>query len=91
MASIVPKVNEAEKTIAEKKALLDKAADMINSEAKKIICGRISKMPEIQEKLRIKWIPTSSYKLNQLTGGGIPRGKFTIIAGNPDSGKKIIC
>lgn len=85
MASIVPK--DTQMTIAQKKAILDKAADMVNEKAKKIVCGRISKMPDIEEKLKIKWIPTPSYKINALTGGGFPKGKFSIVAGQPDSGK----
>ena len=84
MASIVPK--EKQMTIAQKKALLDKAADKINDKAKKIVCGRISRTPEIQEKLNIKWIATPSYKINQLAGGGFPRGKFSIVSGSEDSG-----
>lgn len=85
MASIVPK--EKQMTLAEKKALLDKAADKINGEAKKVICGRIGRTPEIEKKLNIKWVPTPSYKINKLTGGGFPKGKFSIVAGQPDSGK----
>lgn len=85
MASIVPK--EKQMTLAEKKAMLDKAADKINTKAKKIICGRIGRTPEIQDKLNITWIPTPSYKINQLTGGGFPKGKFSIICGAEDSGK----
>lgn len=88
MASIVPK--EKQMTIAQKKALLDKAADKINDKAKKIICGRIGRTPEIQEKLNIKWIATPSYKINQLAGGGFPRGKFSIVSGAEDSGKTSI-
>lgn len=87
MAKITPKSTSETKTLTEKKAILDAAADKINQAANKVICGRIGKIPEIQEKLTIKWVPTASYRLNQLTGGGFPRGKFTIVAGNPDSGK----
>lgn len=85
MASIIPK--DKILTVAEKKAILDKATDKINDNAHKVICGRIGRMPEIQEKLRIKWIPTPSYRLNKATGGGFPIGKFSIVAGNADSGK----
>lgn len=82
-------VNTTSKTLAEKKAILDKAADSINEKAKKIVCGRIGRTPEIKEKLTIKWIPTPSYKFNKATGGGFPVGKFSIVAGDPDSGKYI--
>lgn len=80
-------VSSKKMTLAEKKAILDKAADSINGKAKKIVCGRIGKTPEIKEKLTIKWIPTPSYKINKATGGGFPIGKFSIITGDPDSGK----
>lgn len=83
-------VGNTQKTLAEKKAILDRAADSINEKAKKIVCGRIGRTPEIKEKLTIKWIPTPSYKINKATGGGIPVGKFSIVTGEPDSGKTSI-
>jgi len=39
------------------------------------------------DKLRIKFIKTPSSNLNADLGGGIPRARYTMITGDPDSGK----
>lgn len=84
MANMTPK---KQLTLAEKLAMLDKAADSINAKTGKVVCGRIGTNPEILEKLTIKFIPTPSPALNAAMGGGFPIGKTSIVSGNEDSGK----
>lgn len=83
MASLSPK---KALSLTEKLATLDKIAGTLNEKAGKTIMGRIGKNPEIEDRLRIKFIPTASADLNDAVGGGYPRRKCTIIAGMPDSG-----
>ena len=75
------------KTAAEKIARIDAVISKVNKKFGKTIMGRIGANPEIQEKLRIKFIPTPSDVYNQATGGGFPRGRLTIVTGEKDSGK----
>lgn len=84
MASLSPK---KQLTLAEKLATLDKVAATLNEKAGKTIMGRIGKNPDIEDRLRIKFIPTAADDVNVAVGGGFPRRKCTIIAGMPDSGK----
>lgn len=86
MASIVPR---KQLTLAEKKALLDKVSEKMNKKFGKTVVGRIGATPEIAERLALKFIPTASPDLNKAIGGGFPRRRCTIIAGLPDSGKKV--
>lgn len=46
---------------------------------------------DVAEDLRIDFIKTRSFKLNQLLGGGIARGRITEIYGNTGSGKTTLC
>ena len=70
--------NEQGKTLASKLSALDKfcAAATAN---KKALAGRIVKVPEIKERLNIRYIPTPSEDINRLVGGGLPRDKTTVI------------
>ena len=82
-------VSASGKTLAERLSGLDK----ICSEATKngmALAGRIDTTPEIAERLTLKYIPTPSEDINMLVGGGIPRGKLTVVSGMPDSGKTSI-
>ena len=65
---------------------LKKVMEGINKKAGKLIIGTIGENPEIQERLRITYIPTPSIDVNEAMGGGFPRRRSTILAGNPDSG-----
>ncbi len=65
------------------------AVKAINKAAGKTVIGTLND-EEIAEKLVIEYIPTPSLKVNHATGGGIPRGKYTLVAGNPDSGKTML-
>jgi recA bacterial DNA recombination protein len=51
-----------------------------------IVVGKLSD-PDIQEQLNIEFIPTPSINFNSATGGGLPKGKISILAGVEDSGK----
>ena len=88
MADLMP---QKKKTLAEKKALLDKVAEKMNKKFGKTVIGRIGATPEIAERLKVKYIPTACPDLNKAisgsTDGGFPRRRCTIVAGMPDSGK----
>lgn len=73
-------------SLAEKKKLMSGMISKINDKVGKSVIGFASD-PEIKEKLTIEWIPTPSLRVNEVTGGGIPRGKVAIWAGDSDSGK----
>lgn len=74
-------------TLQEKLNTIDKISDSINKKAGKTIMGRLGKSEEIKQKLQIEYIPTPSKNVNDTIGGGFPRRRMTIVAGNPDSGK----
>ena len=74
------------KSLAEKKKLMAQMMGKINDKVGKNVIGFASD-PAIEDKLTIKWIPTPSLRVNEITGGGIPKGKTTILAGDSDSGK----
>lgn len=74
-------------TLQEKLNAIDKISDNINKKAGKVIMGRLGKSEEIKQKLQIEYIPTPSKNINDAIGGGFPRKRMTIVAGNPDSGK----
>ena len=77
----------AKMTLQEKLKNMDKLADGFNKKAGKVMMGRISKSEELRNELEVEWIETPSLNVNAITGGGIPRGKVTIVSGMPDSGK----
>lgn len=73
-------------TLAEKRKAMTNAIGKINDKVGKSVIGFASD-PDMKEKLTIEWIPTPSLRVNEVTGGGIPRGKVAILAGDSDSGK----
>lgn len=75
------------RTAAEKIARIDAVVSKVNKKFGKTVMGRIGANPEIQDKLKIKFVPTPSDTYNQATGGGFPRGRLTIVTGEKDSGK----
>lgn len=74
-------IQEDKKPLAERLKLLDRATAAINKRYNKTICGRIGQNEEIKEALTTKFIPTPSLDLNEAVGGGFPRGKMSIVAG----------
>ena len=79
----------AERNLAESRKKLNALIDKMNKSAGSKVLGFASD-PEIREKLEIKKIPFPSIRLNKLVGGGLPKGKTTMIMGDPDSGKTMI-
>lgn len=82
MADMTPII---QKNIAEKKKEIGKLIEAINGKNKKNIINW-GNDPETMEKLRIRYIPFPSLRLNAMCAG-IPIGKVSIVAGMPDSGK----
>jgi predicted ATP-dependent serine protease len=54
-----------------------------------IVAGRPTVSQAVKDRLTFKFYPSPLPQLNEATGGGIPKGKMTLIAGHPDSGKLI--
>ena len=73
------------KSFAQRKKEFEEITTGFNKKAGKTLIDTVSN-PEIQERLRIEYIPTASMNLNAAIGGW-PRGKFSLISGKPDSGK----
>lgn len=65
---------------------LNAITDAINKKAGKIVIGKASSQ-EMIDKLTVDVIPTASMKINEAIGGGWPKGHFSILTGNSDSGK----
>lgn len=78
-----------ERNLAESKKRLNALIEKMNKSAGSKVLGFASD-PEIREKLEIKKIPFPSIRLNKLVGGGLPKGKTTMIMGEPDSGKTMV-
>lgn len=76
-------------TLAEKKKLLQGLSDKIKTKDGKITIGFASD-PDIAKKLEITYIPFPSLKLNNICGGGLPKGKISMVSGDSDSGKTSI-
>ena len=79
-----------QKSLKERFAILDKITDGINEKNGRVVAGRLGKLPALMDKLTIKYIPTPSMNINDALGGGFPKGRSTIVAGLPDSGKTSI-
>lgn len=74
------------KSLAEKKKLMAQMIGKVNDKIGKSVIGFASD-PLIKEKMTIKWIATPSLRVNEMTGGGFPIGKISIVTGLEDSGK----
>lgn len=70
--------------------LLDKLSNNFNKKKKEVRTGRLGFNKELQDKLKVEFIETPSLNLNYALGGGIARGRATIVAGKPDSGKTFL-
>lgn len=80
-------------SLKDRLAALDKISDKFNQKCGTKIMGRIGNDKEILEKLTIRYIPLPSHELNMAidpNGGGLPRGRCTIVTGQKDSGKTSI-
>lgn len=79
----------ARASLAERLKGLDKLADNFNKKYG-TVSGRISVNEELRQKISVEFIETPSMNLNYALGGGIPKGRITIVAGQPDSGKTFL-
>lgn len=61
------------------------------SEEGGIVAGRPTVSEAVMDRMRFKFFATPIPELNEASGGGIPVGKMTLIAGDPDSGKTGCC
>lgn len=82
------------RTLAEKLSTIDKICDKVNKKAGFKVMGRIGRDKEMLEAMTLRYIPTPCRDLNiAISGkpdGGWPRGRCTLVAGKPDSGKTSI-
>lgn len=80
----------ADLNLQEKKKRLDKLSEGFNKKKGKTVVGRVSQCEELQQALRVEFIPTPSLNVNVALGGGWPKGRISIVSGNEDSGKTFI-
>ena len=78
--------DKAKVTDAERRKRIELVMANMRKRDDSIVVGKLSD-PDIQEQLNIEFIPTPSINFNSATGGGLPKGKVSIIAGPEDSGK----
>lgn len=74
----------------ERLKLLDKLSDNFNKKKNEVRTGRLGHNKELKENLKVDFISTPSINLNYALGGGIAKGRATIVAGKPDSGKTFL-
>lgn len=80
----------AKLSLAERLKALDKLSDNFNNEKGEVISGRIGRNEELRNKIQVEFIKTPSLNLNHAMGGGFAKGRITIVAGQPDSGKTFL-
>lgn len=80
----------AKLSLAERLKALDKLSDNFNKERGEVVCGRIGRNEELQKRITVDFIETPSLNLNYALGGGFAKGRVTIVAGQPDSGKTFL-
>lgn len=80
----------ADLNLQEKMKRLDKLSDGFNKKKGKTMVGRVSQCEELQEALKVQFIPTPSLNVNEALGGGWPKGRISIVSGNEDSGINIL-
>lgn len=73
-------------SLAKRQQALDELfANMTANEG--VVAGRPTVSDAVKERLKFKFFETPIPEMNEATGGGIPEGSMTLIAGEPDSGK----
>lgn len=80
----------AKLSLAERLKALDKLSDNFNKAHGEVVCGRVGKNEELQNKITVEFVETPSLNLNYAMGGGFAKGRITIVAGQPDSGKTFL-
>lgn len=78
--------DKAKVTDAERRKRIELVMANMRKRDDSIVVGKLSD-PDIQEQLNIEFIPTPSINFNSATGGGLPKGNISILAGVEDSGK----
>lgn len=78
--------DKAKITDAERRKRIELVMANMRKRDDSIVVGKLSD-PDIQEQLNIEFIPTPSINFNSATGGGLPKGNISILAGVEDSGK----
>ena len=78
-------------TLAEKKKRIATAVDQINASVKNAVAF-IAGSPLAKQFINTDYIPTPCAELNEMisgkpNSGGFPKGKMTVVMGQPDSGK----
>lgn len=80
----------AKLSLAERLKALDKLSDNYNKQNGEVVCGRIGRNEELKNRITVEFIETPSLNLNYAMGGGFAKGRITIVAGQPDSGKTFL-
>lgn len=80
----------AKLSLAERLKALDKLSDNYNKKNGEVVCGRIGRNEELKNRITVEFIETPSLNLNYAMGGGFAKGRITIVAGQPDSGKTFL-
>lgn len=80
----------AKASLAERLKGLDKLSENFNKKYGSALSGRIGNNDELKQKIKVDFIATPSMNLNYALGGGFPKGRISIVAGNPDSGKTFL-
>lgn len=80
----------AKASLAERLKALDKLSDGFNKQKGEVVSGRIGHNQELRNKITTEFIKTPSLNLNHALGGGFAKGRITIVAGQPDSGKTFL-
>lgn len=80
----------AKLTLEQKLKALDKLSDNYNKGKENIMCGRIGRNQELRDRLKVKFIKTPSFRLNDAMGGGFAKSRISIVSGLPDSGKTFL-
>lgn len=86
----VEEVVTKEEPLAKRQQALDALFASL-SQQDGIVAGRPTVSQAVKDRLTFKFLKTPIPELNEAVGGGIPVGKMTLVAGNPDSGKTGFC
>lgn len=77
---------EKEESLAKRQQALDSLFADLSQQAG-IVAGRPTVSEAVKDRMTFKFYKTPIPEMNEATGGGIPAGSMTLIAGEPDSGK----
>lgn len=75
-----------EESLAKRQQALDSLFEDLSQQAG-IVAGRPTVSKAVKDRMTFKFYKTPIPEMNEATGGGIPAGSMTLIAGDPDSGK----